>query len=223
MSLEIWDKLRTPPPWALKTIGAGRLKNMTDVSPMWRIQAMTEVFGPCGTAWKYEIKRLWAEPGADGQVLAFAEILLYYWVNQTNDWSAGIPGIGGSMMVVKEKNGLHTSDESYKMATTDALSVAMKCLGVAADIYAGKWDGSKYKDAAPPETPPVDENTKRAISEWKQNIDTLAETAPLATIKAYWATNKAAIIKDCGQGQAAEVYQHLVAVANRVAMAEGAV
>ena len=31
------------------------------------------------------------------------------------------------------------------MATTDALSVAMKQLGVAADIYLGMWDGRSYK------------------------------------------------------------------------------
>jgi hypothetical protein len=40
---------------------------------------------------------------------------------------------------------MHSNDEGYKMAITDALSVAMKSLGVAADIYMGLWDGSKYK------------------------------------------------------------------------------
>ncbi len=61
------------------------------------------------------------------------------------EWSSPIPGIGGSMLVAKEQSGLHTSDEAYKMAITDALSVAMKMLGVAADIYAGLWDGAEYK------------------------------------------------------------------------------
>ena len=57
--------------------------------------------------------------------------------------------------MAKESKGLYSSDEGYKMAVTDALSVAMKSLGVAADIYAGKWDGSKYADAkeAPQEKP----------------------------------------------------------------------
>ena len=32
------------------------------------------------------------------------------------------------------------------MAITDALSVAMKMIGVAADIYAGRWDGSRYNE-----------------------------------------------------------------------------
>ena len=51
-------------------------------------------------------------------------------------------------MIAKEKNGPHTSDECYKMAVTDAISTAIKMLGVGADIYAGKWDGTKYKDQA---------------------------------------------------------------------------
>lgn len=156
MSLEIWDKLKQPPVTALKTIKAGRLSGMTDVNPQWRYQAMTEQFGPCGIGWKYAVTRLWSEPGSDGQIFAFSEVELCYLDNGV--WSDPVPGIGGSMLVTKEKTGLHSSDEGYKMATTDALSVAMKMLGVAADIYAGRWDGSKYKDAPkdgpPPEPPP---------------------------------------------------------------------
>ena len=43
-----------------------------------------------------------------------------------------------------EKSGPHVSDEAFKMALTDALSVALKMIGVAADIYLGLFDGSKY-------------------------------------------------------------------------------
>lgn len=47
------------------------------------------------------------------------------------------------MFVSLEKNGLHTSDECFKMALTDAISVACKALGIGADIY---WerDTDKY-------------------------------------------------------------------------------
>jgi len=147
-NLCFWDKLKQPPQSALKTIKAGRLKGMTDISPQWRIKAMTETFGPIGQGWKYEITNKWNEPGADGVVFAFAEVDLFY--KSDGEWSDAIPGIGGSMLVAKEKNGLHSSDEGYKMAITDALSVAMKFLGVASSIYEGKWDGSKYNDPDAP-------------------------------------------------------------------------
>ena len=109
---------------------------------------MTEQFGSCGFGWKFEIVRLWAEPGPDNQVFAFAQINLYVKVN--DQWSDPIPGIGGHMLAVMEKERLHANDEGYKMAITDALGTAMKMLGVAADIYAGRWDGSKYIDEATP-------------------------------------------------------------------------
>jgi len=105
---------------------------------------MTEQFGICGVGWRYEIDRVWNEPAPSGQEFAFAEIALY--IKQNDKWSDPIPGIGGSMLVEQESSGLHASDEGYKMAITDALSVAMKMLGVGADVYAGLWDGARYRD-----------------------------------------------------------------------------
>lgn len=146
-NLDKWEKLARPPVSALKTIQAGRLKGKSDINPQWRYKAMTEVYGPCGEGWKYSIDRLWTEPGSQDQVMAFAQISLY--VSVKGNWSDPIPGVGGSMLITKESSGLHTSDEAFKMAITDALSVALKMVGVAADIYMGAWDGSKYKtDAA---------------------------------------------------------------------------
>ena len=145
--MEIWNKLKQPPVSALKKIGGGRLKGMTDINPQWRYKAMTEQFGICGVGWTYEIINTWSEQGADGVILAFAKIALL--IKNGDVWSEPIPGIGGSTMVAKETSGLYSSDECYKMAVTDALSVAMKMLGVASDIYEGLWDGSKYRDAPP--------------------------------------------------------------------------
>jgi len=147
-NMDLWNKFKQPPTTALKTIKGGRLNGMTDISPLWRYQAMTDHFGPCGIGWYYEIVKTWSEEGADGQKFAFATVNLY--IKDGDKWSAPIHGVGGSMLVAKERAGLHSSDEGYKMAVTDALSVAMKMLGVAADIYMGKFDGSKYAQETPP-------------------------------------------------------------------------
>jgi len=143
--MEIWNRLSVPPEWAVKTIQAGRLKGKSDINPQWRYQAMTEEFGVCGIGWKYTINRLWTEDGSNDQKMAFAEISLY--VKHGETWSNAIPGIGGSMAITTEKNGLYSSDECYKMAVTDALSVALKMLGVGAKVYQGMYE-TKY-DAAP--------------------------------------------------------------------------
>lgn len=146
-NMKLYEAVKTPPKEALKTISAGRLKGMTDINPMWRIQMLTEQFGPCGIGWKYVITREWAETASTGEIAAFVDILLFYKCN--GEWSEGIPGTGGSSFVANEKAGLHMSDECYKMALTDAISVATKALGFAADIY---WKSGRNKYSQKNET-----------------------------------------------------------------------
>jgi len=141
-NMQIYNAVRSVPKNAQKAIEAGRLKGKTDINPMWRIKTLTELFGMCGVGWKYEItdKRMESSPET-AEIAVFVDINLY--VKADGEWSAAIPGTGGSTFVVQEKSGLHMSDECFKMALTDALSVACKALGVGADVY---WNGdaSKY-------------------------------------------------------------------------------
>ena len=145
-NMQIYNLVRVVPKEAQKTIKGGRLSGFTDINAMWRIQKLTETFGPCGIGWKYTIEREWLEQGANGEIAAFMNILLYY--KHDGEWSDGVPGTGGSSFVAKERNGLYTSDECYKMALTDAISVAAKAIGMGADIY---WDKGRTKYDAPPE------------------------------------------------------------------------
>lgn len=148
-NLEFYNSVAEVPESAKKTIGAGRLKGMTDINPMWRIQKLTESFGMCGFGWKYEIVDKHIERGADGVVCVFVDIALY--VKQNGEWSDAIIGTGGSTFVAAERNGLYTSDECFKMALTDALSVACKALGMGANVY---WQGGRTKYSAVPENKP---------------------------------------------------------------------
>ena len=104
-------------------------------------QKLTELFGACGIGWYYDITKQWTEKGCGDEVCCFCNINLY--IRAGDAWSRPIQGTGGSMLVAKESKGPYTSDECYKMALTDAISVACKALGFAADVY---WaDGaSKY-------------------------------------------------------------------------------
>lgn len=152
-NLDIYNALAIVPPEAKREIAAGRLRGKTDINPMWRIKALTQQFGPCGIGWKYDITRQWTETGAKDEVAAFCNINLY--VKVDGEWSEAIPGTGGSAFIASEKNGLYTSDECYKMALTDALSVACKALGVAASVY---WDKDPTKYTGKPD--PVPQPTK---------------------------------------------------------------
>lgn len=143
-NLELYDKFRKVPETAKKNISGGRLKGMTDINPMWRIKTLTEEFGICGFGWYYEITDKWIETSmAKDEITANVKINLY--VKRDNEWSKPIVGIGGSMLVANERNGLYVNDECYKMALTDAISVACKSLGIGADVYWNK-DNTKYND-----------------------------------------------------------------------------
>lgn len=149
-AIDIYESLSRPPKDMLRQIEAGKLKGKTDINPQWRYKAMTEKFGFVGCGWKYEVQKLWTEQGAGSEKLAFAQVAVF--VKDGDAWSEPIVGIGGSKLVQFEKGAFVSNDEGYKMAVTDAFSTALKMLGVAADIYAGRWDGTKYNDE--PATPP---------------------------------------------------------------------
>ena len=145
-NMDVYEQVRQCPQDALKPIQAGRLKGKSDINPMWRIKMLTQLFGPVGIGWYYTIDRQWLEPCGD-EIAAFVNISLYVKVN--NEWSKPIQGVGGSMFAAKEKNGVYVSDEAYKMGLTDAISVACKALGFAADVY---WntDSTKYQQPRAP-------------------------------------------------------------------------
>lgn len=141
-NLDYWKKLKEVPDSAKKPIKGGRISGMTSINPVWRIKRLTEEFGPCGIGWKVEIKDKWIESGGNDEKSAFVDIDLFIKVD--GEWSEPIPGTGGSSFVANESRGLYMSDECFKMAYTDAISVAAKTLGLAADVYWDKDDSNKY-------------------------------------------------------------------------------
>jgi hypothetical protein len=150
-NLDLYNRVRQVPEAAKKPISGGRMNGKTDINPMWRIKTLTEQFGPCGFGWYYDITNKWLEHGANDETSAFVDINLYIKIG--GEWSKPIAGTGGSAFVAKERSGLYTSDECYKMALTDALSVSCKALGIGADVYWDK-DNTKYDDSLHPEPEP---------------------------------------------------------------------
>lgn len=161
--MDIYNAVRKVPDNAKREIRGGRLNGKTDINPMWRIKVLTELFGPCGVGWYYKTVRQWTENYGE-EVAAFVNIEMYIKVD--DEWSQPIFGVGGSMFAEKERSGIHVSDECFKMATTDAISVACKQLGIGADVYWDK-DNTKYTETdKPPEDkpdnkPPEDKPDKR--------------------------------------------------------------
>ena len=141
-NLRFYNASRAVPEEAQKSFNNGRFSG-TDINPMWRIKKLTELFGPAGLGWYYEVISERCE--AHGEVtMAIVDLILYIRDPDSGEWSKPIFGTGGNKLLEKGR----ASDEGYKMALTDALSVACKALGIGADVYFAK-DKTKYTAESP--------------------------------------------------------------------------
>ena len=136
-NMRIYEASRAVPADAQKPFNNGRFSG-TDIKPMWRIRKLTELFGPAGIGWYTEVLSERSEQIDDSTMIAVVDLNLY--IRDGDGWSRPIYGTGGNVLLSKGR----VSDEGYKMAYTDALSVACKALGIGADIYYGADSSSKY-------------------------------------------------------------------------------
>ena len=149
-NLSLWEAFRGVPESARKTIQGGHLSGKTDINPVWRMKMLTDQFGPIG------VER-WTNECA-GEVAAFVKVELKVFMN--GQWSEPIEGTGGSKLCGKGR-GDGINDEAWKMATTDAISVACKALGMAADIYFEKDANYGTKYETPRESRPQSKPARR--------------------------------------------------------------
>lgn len=136
-NMKYFSLLKEVPEDALKKIKAGRIKGYSDVNPMWRIEKMTEVFWPCGIGWAVS-EPIFEHIPTGNETIVSCKITLK--IKQDEEWSEPIPWVGWSKSLIQEKNWPYINDEAEKMAYTDALSVAMKMIWLAADVY--RWDNN---------------------------------------------------------------------------------
>jgi len=175
-NLGIYNQVRSVPAEAVTPITGGPMRGKTNINPQWRLEKLTELFGPAGIGWKIEQVSRWTETTGQGEVAVFCEVNLY--VKQGGQWSAPIFGQGGNMLMRRSAdwvNGqpvqsVHIDDEAYKKAYTDAISVACKALGFAADVYY-REDETKYGTfrTEPPVSQPDGPTGPHAPQEWPWN------------------------------------------------------
>lgn len=190
-NMEIWDQSDKPPKDALKQIGGGRMKGMTNINPQWRYKKLTELFGPCGVGWHIEETGREFVPCGD-EIAVFIDIKLHI-----AGFASTIEGSGGSMFRTAESAGLRCNDEAVKMATTDAVSCACKKLGIGSAIYEGAWDGCKYREDAP------DPQPQKTTKKTKPQIDFLKSCGEAKTLigeKGYYE-----VLGQCGFAKSSEV------------------
>ena len=132
-NMEIWNSLNKTNPDFTKKFNKFGGKELTTIDPQYQIQMMTDLFGPVGKGWKYNVEYKYQ----DG--LVFAEVCVQYY--QDHKWYEYGPVC--SVQNLSKKNG-GLDDEAPKKAMTDAMTKAFSHLGMSADVFLGKFDDSKY-------------------------------------------------------------------------------
>lgn len=156
-NLRHWDALaRTDPAHTKPFQRAGGFKG-TAIKPIWSSKMMTAHFGPCGAGWGMEKPEFTTMPVGD-EILVYCTVALWYREGESE--GNIVYGVGGDKVAVKRKDGrVDADDEAFKKAYTDALSNAMKQIGVGADVHMGLFDDAKYvnemrKEFAEDDPPP---------------------------------------------------------------------
>lgn len=135
---DLWDRLgKTDPKHTSKFKRSGGFSG-TAIKPIWSIRSMTEEFGPCGSGWGINEPSFQVVPSTD-ETLVFCTVSI--WHGQRENV---VYGVGGDKVVAKFSSGIRSDDEAFKKAFTDAVTNAMKMIGVGADVHMGLFDDSKY-------------------------------------------------------------------------------
>jgi len=150
-----WDQLKKTDPRFTKRINKG-FGEITTIDPQWQIMKMTEVFGPVGIGWAYNVKYTYTDQ------LVFAEVSVW-----TEDNVSSNDGYGPVCSVQKlwRKTGA-LDDEAPKKAMTDAMTKALSHLGMSADVFLGMFDNSKYVEKVSAEYKSLN---KSKVTEMKGN------------------------------------------------------
>lgn len=155
-NLALWDRLSKTDPAHTKNFKRAGGFSGTAIKPMWSYRRMTEEFGPCGTGWGVCEPTFQVVSGVEGEQLVFCTASIWYGPEKNL-----VFGVGGDKAVGKNKYGLASDDEAFKKAFTDAITNALKLIGVGADVHMGMFDDSKYVNTLRDEFAENDAKTKK--------------------------------------------------------------
>lgn len=165
-NLKIWRSvMRTDPRFTKQMTGTGF--EGTSINAEYMIMRATEIFGPIGSRWGFEILEDRMIPGApfseaiyedkkfignrmlrdgDGTLLFeqnhSMKIRLWY---QTEADEGSVHAYGATPYMYKTKNGIKCDGEAQKKSLTDALKKALSLLGFSADVWLGLYDLAEYQ------------------------------------------------------------------------------
>ncbi|WP_186214908.1 hypothetical protein [Burkholderia gladioli] len=157
----IWSKVcQTNPAFTqpFGFVGAdGTWVDLTAIKPMYQVMRATEIFGPCGTGWGFDIVKSEFIDGAsmgvdkNGNSLGVEKLhylhlkLWYHEDGKANRVQRSVESVVTTKFIALGSNGrVYCDDEATKKSRTDAIGNALSLLGFSADVYLGGFHDSRY-------------------------------------------------------------------------------
>lgn len=136
-NLSIWDRFADIDPAFTKKI-TGKAYQGTSPNPQYVIRCLTEIFGPVGKGFGWEVLHEGFEPLGD-EILHWCRIR--FWHTERSNF---FESYGQTKALMKTRNGLMSDEDAPKKSLTDAIIKASSHIGIAANIFLGRWDDQKY-------------------------------------------------------------------------------
>jgi hypothetical protein len=166
-NLKIWRTvMRTDPRYTKDLAGVGF--EGTSINAEYMVMRATEIFGPAGTGWGWEILEDRMLPGApmsesvwennkfirnmvlrdaDGSLVTELNhsIKIKFWYRTDSGTRGEVESYGATKYLYKTKTGIMCDGEAQKKSLTDAIKKALSLLGFSADVWLGLYDQAEYK------------------------------------------------------------------------------
>lgn len=166
-NMKIWRSvMRTDPRYTKDLAGVGF--EGTSINAEYMVMRATEIFGPIGTGWGFEVMEDRMLPGApmseaiyedkkfignrllrDGDGTLITEknhsIKIKFWYAIEGDIRGEVEAYGATKYLYKTRNGITCDGEAQKKSLTDAIKKALSLLGFSADVWLGLYDQAEYK------------------------------------------------------------------------------
>ena len=172
-NLTLWQAVEKTPLNQQKQI-TGKAYKGNSPKPHYLVHKATEMFGPCGIGWGFDIvdeqllDGALLEPGFFEKIHTARIKVWYKWEGERGE----VEHVGQTQFCGRRNNGnTFTDEDAPKKSVTDALVKALSMIGFAGDIFSGRYDDSKYQQelredakqasAKPPEPPQDDEPTEQ--------------------------------------------------------------
>jgi hypothetical protein len=136
-NLSIWNRFADIDPKHTKPI-TGKSYKGTSPNPQYIIQCLTEMFGPVGKGFGWEVLHEGFTPLGE-EILHWCRIR--FWHGARDNW---FESYGQTKALMKTRNGMMSDEDAPKKSLTDAIVKAASHIGIAANIFLGRWDDQKY-------------------------------------------------------------------------------